>query len=173
MLCGFTSPSVLSLRTASQLPNQWPSLVADRATLSAPSGAVPLFHHGWAAGRERRGLFSFFTSCFGSHGFVDRGLSVCVLWAWHEDSAGSVGESVEQNLTREHEGSLWRRLDWKKRECFSVGETSHSVFAWSSVTSCSTSVEFWRVITDGPSNSSMIQCSGFLKHPFVSNHHLK
>lgn len=67
-----------------------------------------------SGGIEGRGLFSFFTSCFGSHGFVDQGLSVCVLWTRHEDNAGSVGESVEQNLTRQHEGSLWRMLDRKK-----------------------------------------------------------
>lgn len=65
-----------------------------------------------------RGLFSFFTSCFGSHGFVDQSRSVCVLYARHEDSAGSAGESVEQSLTGEHEGSLWR---WKKRLSLSVG----------------------------------------------------
>lgn len=81
---------------------------------------------GWVGESEGGGLFSFFTSCFGSHGFVDQGLSVCVLWAWHEDSAGSVGESVEQNLTREHEGSLWRRLD-RKRLFLCGGNISFSV----------------------------------------------
>lgn len=76
-----------------------------------------LFHQGCVGDREGEGLFSFFTSCFGSHSFVDQGWSVCLLWAQHEDSAGSVGESVEQNMKVPSAGGE------TKKDSFSVRET--------------------------------------------------
>ena len=97
-----------------------------------------LFHSDGSGRAMEGGLFSFFTSCFGSHSFVDQGLSVCVLWARHEDSAGSGGESVEHNLTSAHEGSLWTRSDRKRPSLWGKHFIQH---VFDPVTSCFTLVD--------------------------------
>lgn len=129
--------STLPLCSIVATPDHWPSPVTDKTTLSDSSAALS---QGWLGQREgggegaseqgKRGCFLFSLHALVATALLTR-VCLCVCFGRHEDSAGWVGESVEQNLTREHEGSLWRRFNLKKT-LFSVGETFHSAFVWSS-----------------------------------------